>query len=380
MSQFEKKLDMFENKPVLFSEESVGKFILGVIEFNRPQALNALNINCYELLEARLLEWSQDERIAAVIIHSRNDRAFSSGGDVKNLVLSIKQHGLAAAKIFFTREYFVDHLIHVYRKPVIVFADGITMGAGIGIMNGASHRIVTERTVMSMPEQGIGLFPDVGATHFLQHLPERFGLFMGLCAARIKGEDAVRVGLADYFMESKFKRKIYADLLRLQWTGKVEQDRDIATHYLARALKPPPVADLYETYRQEWASLFTEANKFDQHSYLELFDKISAYTPRSEFINDCKNRFLRGSPTSKQVFYAAFDRHKNLKISEVFCAEWEMAIRFSKENEFYEGVRAVLIDKDQNPKWDPANEVDVKNMDRFFLSGEENLLFNRLVA
>lgn len=382
MTQIEKKLDILETKPVLFAEERVGKFFLGVIELNRPQSLNALNTLSYDLIESRLAKWESNESIAAIIIHSRSDRAFCAGGDVKNLVIATKEHGISAAKDFFTREYFIDHLMHVYRKPIIVFADGTTMGAGIGLMNGASHRVVTERTIMSMPEQAIGFFPDVGATQFLYHLPHRFGLFMGLCGARIKGEDAINVGLADFYMESKSKRKIHADLLRLPWVGRANEDHELATHYLARALKRPPRrspdSDLFSIYQKELAPFFIEINKFDQNSYLRVFEQFLEHTPQSEFIAENKKRFLSGSPTSKQVFFEAFDRHKNLKISEVFCVEWEMAISFSKENEFYEGVRAVLIDKDQNPKWNPADETNVKNIERFFLSGEENELRKRL--
>ncbi len=387
MSHNEKIPDVLPPKPVLFSEESVGGFSIGVIELNRPQVLNALNTECYEKLEPRLLEWMKNEKVAAVIIHSHSEKAFSAGGDVKNLVLQIREQGLDVAKDFFTREYFVDELIHRYPKPVIVFADGITMGAGVGLMNGASHRIVTERSVLSMPEQGIGLFPDVGATGFLSDLPSGFGLFMGLCAARISAADAVRVGLADFYMDSKMKRKVYADLLRLPWVGDNEKDREMVTHYLARALSAPPDAQCFEAYQNEVGDLFAGAQRTIlqndspekmRETYLDLSEKFTAVLPQSDFVADAKKRFLSGSPTSKQVFFEALHRHRGYDMREVFIAEWEMAIRFSKEAEFFEGVRATLIDKDFAPKWNPSSDADVRDIGRFFSSGEKNNLAERM--
>lgn len=371
MSQFEKNSfpKLMQEKPVLFSEEGFGHGSVGVIQINRPQALNALNTDCYALLEPKLISWAHDPALAAILIESVGEKAFCAGGDVKNLVLTTREKGLSYAKDFFTREYYVDYLIHAYPKPVIVFADGITMGGGIGLMNGASHRIVTERTIMAMPEQGIGLFPDVAATYFLSRVPNQFGLFMGLTGARIGGDDAVVAGLADYFMPSSLMRKVRSDLLRMEWSGRAHEDRERLSRYFQQALGPQPkTTSQWQDYKAELEPIFHEKD------YLKLSERFLSVAPASEFVRENQKRFLNGSPTSKRAFFEAYHRHQRLSLQEVFISEWEMAIRFSKETEFAEGVRAVLIDKDNSPRWNPSSEEEVKDLHRFFSSGEENLL------
>lgn len=358
-------------KPILFSEESLGKRSVGVIQLHRPKALHALNTECYSILEPRLLEWAKDDQIAAIIIEASEGRAFCAGGDVKTLVIETQKKGLSYAKDFFTREYFVDYLIHAYPKPVIAFADGITMGGGVGLINGAAHRVVTERTVMAMPEQAIGLFPDVGATRFLHNLPENFGLFMGLSGARLQGVDALAVGLADYYIPSALMRKVRSDVLRLPWTDSAKLNSQMITDYFKKALPPAPLSLNWEVYSEIQPY-------FNTQDYHDLHAKMLNHSAKSQFVSENRERFLAGSPTSKQVFFAAYHRHKNFSMADTFIAEWEMAIRFSKENEFFEGVRAVLIDKDNNPRWNPVDEKAVQNVSRFFHSEEENLLAQKI--
>ena len=181
---------------VVFSEEDSGRFKVGYVALNNPRALNALDLGMLRLMEDKLLEWRQDEDLACVVLYAESEKAFCAGGDVKSLVMALQRDGtIAAARDYFTTEYFVDYLIHVYPKPILCWADGITMGGGIGIMNGAAYRVVTERTVMAMPEIAIGLFPDVGGTYFLNRLPAGLGLFLGLTSARISGHDAVTLGI-----------------------------------------------------------------------------------------------------------------------------------------------------------------------------------------
>jgi enoyl-CoA hydratase/carnithine racemase len=152
---------------VVFSEEKSGRFKIGYVALNNPRALNALDLGMLRSMEGKLLEWRQDEDLACVVLYAESEKAFCAGGDVKSLVMALQRDGtIAAARDYFTTEYFVDYLIHAYPKPILCWADGITMGGGIGIMNGAAYRAVTERTVMAMPEIAIGLFPDVAAPIF----------------------------------------------------------------------------------------------------------------------------------------------------------------------------------------------------------------------
>ncbi|OFZ17670.1 MAG: hypothetical protein A2Z20_00435 [Bdellovibrionales bacterium RBG_16_40_8] len=367
---------MINDKPVLFAEEQAGEFGLGVIQLNRAKALNSLNLECYKLIEPKLHAWAKNPKIAAIIIESTSEKAFCAGGDVKALALVEQYRRLDVTKEFFTHEYFVDYLIHIYLKPIIAFAEGIAMGGGLGLMNGASHRIVSEKTVLAMPEIAIGFFADVGATNFLYRCPDGFGLFMGLTGARISGRDAVKVGLADFLIDKKIdeklKHQIRADLLRLSWRENAATNRALITEYFLKNLASQNIqAENFAAYEEV-------RHIFLQKDYQSLYDQFICYEPKSDFIRDAKNRFIAGSPTSKQVFFNAYSRHKNKSWSEVFVAEWEMAIRFSKENEFFEGVRAVLIDKDNSPRWNPADEKKVKNIERFFACGEANMLAEKI--
>jgi enoyl-CoA hydratase/carnithine racemase len=369
--------EILAEKPILFSEESYGGKRLGVIELNRQKILNALDTECYNFLEAKFERWAADSSVAAIVVHTRNERAFCAGGDVKNLILKIREQGLNYAKEFFTQEYFIDHWIHQFQKPMIVFADGITMGAGAGLMNGASHRIVTERTVFAMPEQAIGLFPDVGATSFLSRVPDYFGLFMGLTGARVRGADVVRTGLADFFMTSNIKRRVMADLLKLPLESKPENDHNIISQYLAKALPPPPVAQDFFDYQKhiwpQWQRIGVQPDRYEPLAHI-----IKHYRGDSAFLNDAKSRFQTGSPTSKRLFFEAYFRHQNKSITDVFLSEWQMAIQCSKEREFDEGVRALLIDKDSKPQWHPQHESEVQNLERFFQQNEPNDLARKL--
>src|SRR5688572_22132913 len=200
---------------VVFSETRAGHFALGFINLNNPRALNALTLSMFRDIEATLLKWRAREDVVCVVLHSDSEKAFCAGGDVKALVVALEQEpDLGSGAQYFTAEYLVDYLIHIYSKPLLCWADGITMGGGIGIMNGASYRAVSERTTMAMPEIAIGLFPDVGGTYFLNRIPEGLGLFLALTGARFDGRDAVSIGMADGFITQSKKAQAMARLAK----------------------------------------------------------------------------------------------------------------------------------------------------------------------
>src|SRR5919106_713627 len=213
---------------VVISERKAGRFTIGTIALNNPRALNALDLGMLLAMEQKLLEWRQQEELVCVVLHAESDKAFCVGGDVKSLILALQRdRAIAAARDYFTAEYLVDYLIHIYPKPILCWADGVTMGGGIGIMNGASYRAVSERTTMAMPEIAIGLFPDVGGTYFLNRIPEGLGLFLALTGARFDGRDAVSIGMADGFIGSSKKPQALARLAKLDWTTDGESDKEI---------------------------------------------------------------------------------------------------------------------------------------------------------
>jgi enoyl-CoA hydratase/carnithine racemase len=232
---------MASHEKILFSEENAGRFSLGFVKVDQPRSLNAIDLEMFCALENRLLEWRDREELVAVVFHSDSAKAFCAGGDVKALALALQEsQNLIPAQEFFTAEYFVDYLIHIYPKPILCWADGITMGGGIGIMNGASYRVVTERTVLAMPEIAIGLFPDVGGTYFLNRTPEGIGLFLGLTGARFSGFDAVAIDMAEGVVRSEKKKEFLGGLATLGWTSDSRENKEILSRYVSSHIESNP--------------------------------------------------------------------------------------------------------------------------------------------
>jgi enoyl-CoA hydratase/carnithine racemase len=361
-----------------FRLEKAGRHTIGLVELNNTRALNALTLEMFQAIEGQLLAWEAQSEIVCVIFHADSDKAFCAGGDVKALVSELKTSGvLECAAEFFAIEYFVDYLIHRYSKPVLCWADGITMGGGIGLMNGASFRVVTERTVMAMPEMSIGLYPDVGGTYFLNRLPEGLGLFLGLTSARFKGTDAVAIGMADLEIRSDKKATVLAGLQDLPWTANRLQNKALLQQHLEQfaetsAEKSPEILQRLDLIR----SLTI------RKSVQEVDAALRAWNGNDTWMHNAIQNYLSGSPTSAKVIFQQLSRRKPLSLKDIFLREWDMSLNFCARSDFLEGVRARLIDKDQMPRWNPAtlNAVSNEEVERFFSSqhGQPNILAARL--
>jgi enoyl-CoA hydratase/carnithine racemase len=359
---------------VNFLAQKAGIYTVGWVELNNSRALNALTLEMFRAIQEQLLEWAEKPDIVSVVFHADSEKAFCAGGDVKSLAAELRaSDGLERAAEFFAVEYLVDYLIQIYPKPILCWADGITMGGGIGLMNGASCRIVTERTVMAMPEISIGLYPDVGGTFFLNRMPDGLGLFLGLTAARIDAADAVAAGMADLEIASKRKSQILSGLKDLPWTADHFQNRTVLKEHLARFAEPDSVKRAALLHRLETTQSLT------LKSSIEAVDAaLRAWNGDDPWIANAIQGYLSGSPTSAKVIFQQLKRGKELSLKEAFLREWDMSLNFCARSDFIEGVRARLIDKDQHPRWNPARLKDISDeeIERFFSSrhGQANLL------
>ena len=365
---------------VLFSEEEAGRFALGFIALDRPGVLNALGLDMLEAIRAKLLEWRTRAEIACVVFHAESERAFCAGGDAKSLALRLREDGEPAfARDYFTTEYFVDYLIHAYPKPVLCWADGITFGGGVGIMNGATYRVTTERSSLAMPETAIGLFPDVGSTYFLNRLPAGLGLFLGLSGARFSGFDAAAIGMAEGVARSESKKETFAGLSRLDWTSDPQANAELLCRYMKSRTEAAPAENSALVKSLDAVARLTD------HSTIDAIDRaLRKWRGEDPWLKGAIAAYLAASPTAVKTSFEQLRRGKKVTIKEAFLREWDMAVHYCTTPDFTEGVRARLIDKDNRPRWNPPalSAVADETIERYFRPQPDgvNLLAEKLAA
>ena len=357
--------------PVLFSELPLNNGQkIGVATLNAPRALNALSLEMIDQLLAKFESWASNAQIAAVWLEGTGDKAFCAGGDIVALYRSMTEYtgGTDPAKEnpyaenFFTTEYKLDYLIHTYPKPLIVWGNGIVMGGGMGLFAGAPFRVVTETSRLAMPEITIGLYPDVGGSWFLNRMPGRCGLFLGLTGAHFNAADALFVGLADRFITHEQRNKVLAALEEAPWG---EDDFRTVSHVLrefeAASQAALPAAQV-EAHFAEIQQLT------DADSDLERAKKIAAYAGEDKWLQRAASSLAAGSPTAMLLIQEQLRRTRHASLREVFQQELNLSVQASLKGEFAEGIRALLIDKDKNPRWNYAtvDAVEQQWIDSFF--------------
>ncbi|GHE79392.1 enoyl-CoA hydratase/isomerase family protein [Thalassotalea profundi] len=363
---------------VLFSEEiSTNGKKIGIAQLNSPKSLNALNLAMVELLIEQVTHWQNDQNISVIVLSGTGDKAFCAGGDV----VSIYHEILAAQKVsanqklsdseikafagveYFTKEYQLDLLIHQSTKPILVWADGYVMGGGIGLMAGASHKVVTEKTLMAMPEVTIGLYPDVGASWFLNQMPKGVGLFLGLTGMTFNGADAKIIKLANHQVKSTDKQLILTALNTVDWQKNNEENH----HLLSQLL------NTYETKFEEQHSNISEhlatIDKTTSANDIEtIYHDIISKNIDSVWFNKAQQKIKHGSPLSLHLIYHQLNKCTGLSLQECFEQELNLSSRCCQHTEFVEGVRALLVDKDKQPQWkySQIDEVDLTEVEWFF--------------
>ena len=346
---------------VLFEElKTANDQKIGRATLNAEKSLNALSLDMIDLLYPKLLEWAEDSAIAVVFLDGAGERGFCAGGDVRRLWDCMQEDtpdNRAFCEGFFTREYKLDHLIHRFPKPLLVWGGGIVMGGGLGLMAGASHRVVTETTRIAMPEITIGLFPDVGGSYFLNRLPAHTGLFLGLTACQINGTDALHLGMADRFLKHEARRELITNLQSVSWSAdKVASSRviDAILRRLennASDLRPAP---------QVKPRLDIIKALVDRDSLPAIMAALDELETDDKWLQKAKDAASHGSPAAAFMIYEMYLRGKRWSLAETFRHELDLAVNCTRNGEFSEGVRALLVDKDRTPKWQFSSVATVE--------------------
>lgn len=322
---------------------------IGVARLNSEKTLNSLNLAMIELLYPQLQSWAQDDGIVAVFLHSAGEKAFCAGGDVKQICVAVRQNGVAdtTAERLFSAEYRLDYSIHQYPKPFIVWATGIVMGGGIGLLAGASHRIVTETSRLAMPEISIGLYPDVGGSWFLSRLGH-VGLFLGMTGAQINAADALSTQLASHALASGTRQLLLQALTQLDWA----EDAKVHFQQISQLLLRYQLSDLAQGQLDIAATDIKQ--RTNATNLLDLYQQL-IQPSNNVWLHKAAVTLKKGSPTSAALIYKQWQHSKDLTLADCFRQELTLSVQCARHADFIEGVRALLVDKDQQPQWQPAS-------------------------
>lgn len=321
------------------------------VTLNRPEALNALSLGMILRLRTLFSEFSADPEVFAVLIRGAGEKAFCAGGDIRALYKSFKTSG-SLHNEFFAAEYPLDYLLYSYPKPYAALLDGITLGGGMGISQGSRLRIVGERTQMAMPEVAIGFFPDVGGSYFLSRLPGMLGRYLALTGLKIRAADALYSQLADFYLPPAAVASIANDLSTLQWGN--DRFVDLQRCLQARAAQPESAPNL-PRLRECIDTHFSKASVAAILSSLETETRGAHAAWAEETAKLMRSR----SPTLLSVTLRQLQRGASMSLADCFRMELGMAAHSFEQGDFLEGVRAVLIDKDNKPRWQPSRIENV---------------------
>ncbi|EHP44553.1 enoyl-CoA hydratase/isomerase [Cupriavidus basilensis OR16] len=335
---------------------------IGLITLNRPRQLNALSYPMIGMLDAQLAAWATRDDIAMVVLRGAGPKAFCAGGDIRALYDSFHA-GTALHRQFFVDEYRLDYRLHCYPKPVVALMDGIVMGGGMGLAQAAHLRVVTERSRVAMPETGIGLVPDVGASHFLSKLPLPLALYVGLTGVTLGAADTLSCKLADIAVPATSLEHFEQTLAAISWTG------DVLADLRGALLRATPVASAQEAPLQSMLPAVLRHFRADA-SVAGLLDSLAAESEPAYAEWAARTlAILRGrSPLMMAVTQELLLRGRGLDLAGCFRMELGVVSHAFTQGDFIEGVRALIVDKDNAPHWrvTDANEVSEAVVQSFF--------------
>lgn len=338
---------------------------IGHLILNRPEGLNALNLEMVRQLTRQLKRWAHDDSVQAVVLRGSGDRAFCAGGDVTALYHALRA-GTSLPETFFTEEYALDSMLHHYRKPVMVLMDGLTLGGGLGLAQGVDLRVVTERSQLAMPETAIGFFPDVGASYFLNRVPGELGIYLGVTGTRIEAADALYCGLADWYIDSAALADLDRLLDAIHWdVPPLKALQNVLAKLGVQVLPAPPLQRLRPAIDHFFALP-------DIPSIVQQLREVSIFDTR-QWALDTANTLQGLSPLAMAVTLTLLRKGRELSMERCFALELHLARQWLDQGDLLEGVRAQLVDKDKTPRWTPStiDELSAHQVSQLFNGFED---------
>lgn len=358
------------SQSVLFEETpTTDGYLVARATLNLEKAINSLTLEMIDRLAAQLDAWEANPQVVCIFLDGAGEKGFCAGGDVRRLYESAKECGAGKpndyARDFFGREYALDYRIHTCPKPVIAWGHGVVMGGGVGLLAGASHRVVTESTRFAMPEITIGLFPDVGGSFFLNRMPGRSGLFLGLTGAQCNAADVLFLGLADRFIPDAQKQTVVDALAGARWSDSRELNRATVGKVLRSAERAAAIERPLSNVRThlDLIQQLTDADSCDA-----VVTKILACDSADPWIQRAQKTLRGGCPVTALLVWEQIRRAKRLSLADIFRMELIVAVQCLRHPDFAEGVRALLIDKDGAPVWQHPDVASVPQnyLEEFF--------------
>ncbi|MFK8331714.1 enoyl-CoA hydratase/isomerase family protein [Pseudomonas sp. BJa5] len=333
---------------------------IGHLTLNRPAGLNALTLDMVRRLQQQFDAWSNDPQVKAVVLRGAGPKGFCAGGDIRSLYDSYKA-GDSLHRDFFVEEYALDLCIHRYEKPVLALMDGFTLGGGMGLAQGAELRVVTERSRLAMPEVGIGYFPDVGGSYFLSRIPGELGTYLGVSGVQIQAADALYCGLADWYLDSSKLALLDERLDTLKFGDHPLKDlQGVLAKLGTQTLDDAPLARLRPAIDHFFALP-------DASSIVEQLRAVTVADSHAWALQTADLLETR-SPLAMAVTLEMLRRGRHLGLEDCFKMELHLDRQWFDHGDLIEGVRALIIDKDKQPRWSLASLADLNRsrVDQFF--------------
>lgn len=365
---------------------------IGILTLDNTAALNALTLTMLQTIQHQLLLWREDDKIISVVIHAA-EKHFSAGGDIKALYHAMNDdpsifteydtefsstdiylqrlhndNSILATAFFtdyFSAEYYCCYLIHHYPKPIITLGQGMIMGGGLGLFMGASHRVMTPDAILAMPEMNIGLYPDAGASWFLNQLPDGIGLFLGLTASKVNASDAVDLGMTKHIIAVDDHNNLIQLLKNYPWDHRYTDVSALISKMLTQLQVPKeqyPASEVMPYFAQiQAATIGDDLN--------DVYQQILAIDGFGYWLEQAKTTLITGSPIAAHICFQQLHQCQHMTLAECLKIELALSVRCGLLGEFHEGIRARLIDKDHQPQWlyRSMDEVDRRVIDDLFM-------------